>query len=197
MGHEFDISTPPPPAKVMKKAPPEAEPGGPPRALEYEEDPSPDKPEQKRARGEPEKEGGVVAQVRANVDENPKEYWNEGDLYEGLAEDQADPATDKAAVEKHIENLIANHVVRDIPREKGAGMKKLTTRWVKAWRFRDGAWDFKARLVGREYRWQEFRDDLFAPGASHCVSRVIDFLALKMNLSPIHLGLCGCFPPGA
>ena len=49
-GHEFDISTPPPPAKVMKKAPPEAEPGGPPRALEYEEYPSPDKPEQKRAR---------------------------------------------------------------------------------------------------------------------------------------------------
>ena len=35
------------------------------------------------------------------------------------------------------------------------------------------------RFVGREYKWQELRDDLFAPGTIHSCGRIIDHLSLK------------------
>ena len=33
--------------------------------------------------------------------------------------------------------------------------------------------------MGREYRWEEFGDDLFTPGASYCTGRIVDILSLK------------------
>ena len=47
-------------------------------------------------------------------------------------------------------------------------MIHLTTRWEKTRRKRNSEWEYKVRFVGRENRWQEFREDLFAPGASCC-----------------------------
>ena len=75
-----------------------------------------------------------------------------------------------------------NGVVRDIPRAEGAGMKHLTTRWEKTWRKRNNEWEYKVRFVGREYRWQEFREDLFAPGASYCTGRIVDIFSLKRRV---------------
>ena len=39
----------------------------------------------------------------------------------------------------------------------------------------------KVRFDGREYKQTQHREDLFSPGATHSASRVIDFLALKMD----------------
>ena len=78
--------------------------------------------------------------------------------------------------EAALDRLLGNGVVRDILRNDGGGMKHLTTRWEKTWRRRNNEWECKVRFVGREYRWQEFREDLFAPGASYCTRRIVDIL---------------------
>ena len=72
-------------------------------------------------------------------------------------------------------------VLRDIPRDEGVGMKHLTTRWETTSRKRNNQWEYKVRSVGREYRWQEFREDLFAPRASCCTGRIVDILSLKLH----------------
>ena len=38
------------------------------------------------------------------------------------------------------------------------------------------------RFVGREYKWQDFREDLFASGASYCTGRIVDILSLKRRV---------------
>ena len=43
-------------------------------------------------------------------------------------------------------------------------------------------WKMKDRFVGREHKQTEHREDLVSSGATHSVSRVIDFFALKMDL---------------
>ena len=87
--------------------------------------------------------------------------------------------TDRVETEKALDQLLAQGVVQDVPADSVEGVKHLTTRWEKCWRMREGKWKYKVRFVGREYKWQEFHEDLFAPGASHCTSRIIDYLALK------------------
>ena len=42
--------------------------------------------------------------------------------------------------------------------------------------------EFKVRFVGREFKWQEFREDLFVPGASFCTGRIVDSLSLKRRV---------------
>ena len=85
----------------------------------------------------------------------------------------ADEATEKA-----LDSLLAHGVVEDMKREDAKGFKT----WDKRWRMKDGEWKMKVRFVGREYMWAEHREDLFSPGVTNSVSRVIDFLALKMGL---------------
>ena len=36
--------------------------------------------------------------------------------------------------------------------------------------------------MGREYRWEEFGEDLFAPGASYCTGQIVDILSLKRRV---------------
>ena len=69
------------------------------------------------------------------------------------------PDLDTINCEAALDRLLENGVVRDIPRAEGEGMKQLTTRWEKTWRKRNNEWEYKVRFVGREYRWQEFRED--------------------------------------
>ena len=42
--------------------------------------------------------------------------------------------------------------------------------------------------MGRECRWQEFREDLFASGASYCTGRIVDILSLKRRVPTFILG---------
>jgi len=75
--------------------------------------------------------------------------------------------------------LLDEFEVYDIyPSEAAQGKKHVDTRWEIS--MRAGA--LKCRLVGREYRTLEDRDDLFAPGATANTGRVIDFLGMKDDL---------------
>ena len=43
------------------------------------------------------------------------------------------------------------------------------------------------RFVGREHKWQEFREDRFAPGASYCTGRTVDILSLRQRVQTFTL----------
>ena len=98
-------------------------------------------------------------------------------MFEGL-HCKVEPDLDTINTEAALDRLLENGVVRDIPRAEGAGIKQLSTRWGK----RNNEWEYKVRFVGREYRWQEFREDLFAQGASHCTGRIVDILSLNRRV---------------
>ena len=95
---------------------------------------------------------------------------------------KVEPDLDVINTEAALDRLLENGVVRDIPRNEGAGMKHLTTRWEKTWRKRNNVWEYKVRFVGREHKWQESREDLFAPGASYCTGRIVDILSVKRRV---------------
>ena len=121
----------------------------------------------------------MAARVQSRWKSWSRDYWSDehGQMYEGL-HCKVEPDLDTTAREAALNRLLENGVVRDIPRDEGAGMKHLTTRWEKTWRKRNSEWEFKVRFVGREYRWEEFREDLFARGASYCTGRIVDILSL-------------------
>ena len=100
-------------------------------------------------------------------------------MFEGL-HCKVEPDLDVINTEAALDRLLENGVVRDIPRAERAGMKQLSTRWEKTWRKRINEWEYKVRFVGREYRWQEFREDLFAPGASTALDELWIFSRLNI-----------------
>ena len=124
-------------------------------------------------------DGGACA---ITVEELVEDHWSDehgqGAMYEGL-HCKLEPDLDTTATEAALERLLENGVVRDIPRYERAGMKHLTTRWENAWRKHNHEWEYKVRFIGRVYGWEEFREDLFALGASHCTGRIVDILSLK------------------
>ena len=56
--------------------------------------------------------------------------------FEGLP-CKVEPDLDVTNTEAALDRLLENGVVRDIPRDEGAGMKHLTTRCEKTWRKRN------------------------------------------------------------
>ena len=49
------------------------------------------------------------------------------------------------------------------------------------------------RFVGREDKWQVFREDLFAPRASYCTGRIVDILSLKRRVLTFTLDCTDAF----
>ena len=123
-------------------------------------------PEKKKVRFLSDSGDGGAAAV--TVEELVEDYWSvehgQGEMFEGL-QFSVEPDLDVINTEAALDRLLENGVVWDIPRDEGAGMKHLTTRWEKTWKKRINEWENKIRFVGREYRWQEFQEDLFAPRA--------------------------------
>ena len=62
------------------------------------------------------------------------------------------------------------------------GWKWLTTKFVFDWRFREGKWTRRARLVARDFKTAETRNDCFAPATSSAVVRIIPALALQSGM---------------
>ena len=58
---------------------------------------------------------------------------------------------------------------------------------------RNNKWEYKVRFVGREYRWEEFWEDLFAPEASCCTKRIVDILSLKGRVPTFTLDCTDAF----
>ena len=63
-------------------------------------------------------------------------------------------------------------------------MKWLTTKFVFDWRYRDGTWKRRARLVAREFKTGSLRNDILSPATSSSIIRIIPLLAIqgKMRL---------------
>ena len=72
-------------------------------------------------------------------------------------------------------------------------MKHLTTKWEKTWRTINNEWEYKLRFFSREYRWQEFRGDFFAPGAPYCTGRIVDILSLERRVPAFTLDCTDAF----
>ena len=134
------------------------------------------------------------------MEELVEDYWSDehghgqGQMFEGLhckVEPDLENNTEAA-----LDRLLVNGVVRDIPRAEGAGMKHLTTRWEKTCRKRNNEWEYKVRFVGRKYRWQEFGEDLFAPGALCCTERIVDILSLKRRVPTFPLDCTDAYHQG-
>ena len=130
------------------------------------------------------------------MEEQVEDQWSDehgqGEMFKGLhCKVEAD--VDTMATEAALDRLLANGVVRDIRRDDGAGMKQLTPRWEKTWRKRNNEWEYKVRFVGREYKWQEFREDLFDPGASYCTGRIVDVVSLKRRAPTFTLDCTDAF----
>ena len=112
-------------------------------------------PEKKKVRFLPEPgDGGPCA---ITVEELAEDYWSDkhghGEMFEGL-HCKVEPNLDVTNTEAALDRLLEKGVARDIPRDEGAGMKHLTTRWEQAWTKRNKKWEYKVRSVGREYGWQ-------------------------------------------
>ena len=116
------------------------------------------------------------------MEELVEDYWSDDhgqrQMFDGL-HCKVEPDLDSINTEAALDRLLEMDLVRDIPRAEGAGMKHLTTRWEKTRRKRNNEWKYKVRFVGRECRWQKFQEDLFAPGVSYCIERIVDILSLK------------------
>ena len=83
--------------------------------------------------------------------------------------------------------MLSFGVGKDTPVGKQTG-KFIAARWEKVPKWgEENDWIVKARWVGREYKWQEFRDDLHTPGAGASSSRVIDRMACEREV-PTFIG---------
>ncbi|CAK0865232.1 unnamed protein product [Prorocentrum cordatum] len=135
-----------------------------------------------------------------NIDDPPDAFWEEiSDEAEDQTEDMLDvdaqDELDKKLTLEHLQSLLDHGVGEGAPKSEARGMKHITTRWEKQWTWKPARqeWQRKVRFVCREFRWQEWRDDLFTPGSAPISNRLIDFVALKRGFEVMTLDATGAF----
>ena len=87
-----------------------------------------------------------------------------------------------AATELALGRLKVNSVYGDVTASFARQhLKPITARWERKWVWNSSfqSWDVKARYVAREFRSMGFRDDFFAPSATHTYGRIVDYVAVK------------------
>ncbi|CAK0847992.1 unnamed protein product, partial [Prorocentrum cordatum] len=135
-----------------------------------------------------------------NVDDPPDAFWEEisdevEDPTEGTFDVGAQDELDKKLTLENLQSLLDHGVGEDIPKSEARGMKHIATRWENQWRWKPARqeWQRKVRFVCREFRWQEWRDDLFTPGSAPISNRLIDFVALKRGFEVMALDATDAF----
>ena len=98
-----------------------------------------------------------------------------------------EPDLDTTATGAALDRLLENGVVRDIPRDEGAGIETFDHQ------VGENPGRNATTRRRREYRWQEFREDLFAPGASYCAGRMVVILSLKRRVPTFTLDCTDAF----
>ena len=91
--------------------------------------------------------------------------------------------TEMQAVSRRPLQELEREEEREDGEERTQGTKWLTTKFVFDWRFRNGRWIRRARLVAREFRGQEVRNDTFSPATSASLVRLIPVLGLQQEHS--------------
>ena len=106
--------------------------------------------------------------------------------------DEALERFDERATKKEINRLVAMGVLQevttssnedpDLPEVQEQEYIWLTTKFVYDWRFREVGskkrWMRRARLVAREYKVLEKRDDIFSPATTPALTRLIPCVAM-------------------
>ena len=138
-------------------------------------------PERKKVRFLSDSGDGGAAAV--TVEELVEDHWSDehgqGDMCEGLhckVESDLDTVNTEAALDRFLEN----GVVRDIPRDEGAGMKHVTTRWEKTWRKRNNEREYKVRTGSFMLHWTN---------CGQCLAQT--------SCAYFHSVLHGCFSSGS
>ena len=81
--------------------------------------------------------------------------------------------TEMASRKTEIERLLKMKVLEEVP-ELPPGAKMLQTRRVMDWRFREGRWIRRARLVCKELRiWDPNRQGVYAPSTNPSISKLL------------------------
>ena len=98
-----------------------------------------------------------------------------------LSAEDVEAKADREGVKLELDRLREFGVYEDRPAAEAAGQKHVTTKWEKSWKYdpKTDKWFVRARFVAREFKWCEWRDDLFAPSAGHSTHRLIDYVALR------------------
>ena len=132
----------------------------------------------------------------------PAKFFQE-ELGPPSIEEESLQALDDQATVKDITRLTKMEVVEliNIEGQEDDESKYLTTKLVLDWRFRDAdgfqleegedskavstarCWQRRSRLVAREYKTVEKRDDVFSPATSPALTKIIPMLCLAYNWS--------------
>ena len=132
----------------------------------------------------------------------PAKFFQE-ELGPPSIEEESLQALDDQATVKEITRLTKVEVVEliNIEGQEDDESKYLTTKLVLEWRFRDAdgfqleegedskavsterCWQRRSRLVAREYKTVEKRDDVFSPATSPALTKIIPMLCLAYNWS--------------
>ena len=111
------------------------------------------------------------------VEELVEDYWSDehgqGQMFEGL-HCKVEPDLDTTNTEAALDRLLENGVVRD---------------GRKTWKKRNNEWEYKVRLVGREYRRHE---KTCLPHWTYCGHPLA-----QTSGAHFHSGLHGCLPPSS
>ena len=87
--------------------------------------------------------------------------------------------TEMASRKTEIERLLNMKVLEEVP-ELPPGAKMLQTRHVMDWRFREGRWIRRARLVCKELRiWDPNRQGVYAPSTNPSISKLLPAIVVS------------------
>ena len=129
-----------------------------------------------------------IGEIGENEDEDPATYFDEElslELDEGPGPLSDDNPRVIAGKQLELERFSDFDCYEVIPASERGDAVYLGARWEKSWKWNEATneYDCRARYVGQEFKWLEWRDDLFAPAAGHDLSRLVDFMVMKRGLT--------------
>ena len=134
----------------------------------------------------------VVAEefyIGDNGDEDPGEYYD-GDLAAIDFDEGPCPLSDDspkviAGKDLELQRFLDFECYKVIPKDEKGDALHLGTRWEETWKWNEATqyYDGRARFVGQEFKWLEWRDDLYAPSAGHDLSRLADYIVMRRGMT--------------
>ena len=107
---------------------------------------------------------------------------------------------DKKAIMVEMERLEKLGVIKFVPlselkgqEDKGIDWKWLTTKMVFDWRFRQGKWTRRSRLVAREFKQASQTNDVFSPATNTSLVRGLPVLAPQAGHEALQRWCQRCF----
>ena len=142
-------------------------------------------------------DGGACA---ITVEELVEDYWSDahgqGEMFEGL-HCKVEPDLDVINSEAALDRLLENGVVRDIPRDEGAGMKHLTTKWEKTVEETQQRVGVQSSLHGTRIQMAGVSGRPLRSGSFTLHWTTCGHSLAQTSCAHFHSGLHGCFSSGS